>query len=475
MGMIRRSIITAFSAGLLAAAVALPATAFAAQEFDDVEADGWYYKRVCECTDKGYMHGYAGSDLFGVGDTLTRAQFAGIIANYAGVSEDTLSATKDTTGIPDLAKGGEWYTGACNWAVRTGVIVGYSDSEGNTTSFGPNDPITREQMVAILYRYGGKVINNSPKFSMALDRRDVSDWAVPPMKWAMANGIISGVDIDGEHYIKPQDHTLREQAAAVIVSFSKYQHPNVYSLKYDEGLSGAYILDGDGDTLTRPVINLKSASCPEITQYYDDTEKRMATASHLGKYILYQSTAADGLHPLAVDRHGDDKLVFVGDVDEDSSWGSQQVKWTGYCESNLSSTALAGSTSAWTQVDVTEVNDVQLGENWRKDYPGEAGAALLKSKVNLVSSSGWLIGLAEAATTYEWGGTERGVWLEEKAHLSTPCVIGMKDDQGGQYAIDFEHRLEPTSKGYAEYDVSDLEPGTHIFNLAGNRYLVSLS
>ena len=461
MGMIRRSIITAFSAGLLAAAVALPATAFAAQEFDDVEADGWYYKRVCECTDKGYMHGYAGSDLFGVGDTLTRAQFAGIIANYAGVSEDTLSATKDT--------------GACNCAVRTGVIVGYSDSEGNTTSFGPNDPITREQMVAILYRYGGKVINNSPKFSMALDRRDVSDWAVPPMKWAMANGIVSGVDIDGEHYIKPQDHTLREQAAAVIVSFSKYQHPNVYSLKYDEGLSGAYILDGDGDTLTRPVINLKSASCPEITQYYDDTEKRMATASHLGKYILYQSTAADGLHPLAVDRHGDDKLVFVGEVDEDSSWGSQQVKWTGYCESNLSSTALAGSTSAWTQVDVTEINDVQLGENWRKDYPGEAGAALLKSKVNLVSSSGWLIGLAEAAATYEWGGTERGVWLEEKAHLSTPCVIGMKDDQGGQYAIDFEHRLEPTSKGYAEYDVSDLEPGTHIFNLAGNRYLVSLS
>ena len=148
MGMIRRSIITAFSAGLLAAAVALPATAFAAQEFDDVEADGWYYKRVCECTDKGYMHGYAGSYLFGVGDTLTRAQFAGILANYAGVSEDTLSATKDTTGIPDLAKGGEWYTGACNWAVRTGVIVGYSDSEGNTTSFGPNDPITREQMVA---------------------------------------------------------------------------------------------------------------------------------------------------------------------------------------------------------------------------------------------------------------------------------------------------------------------------------------
>ena len=113
--------------------------------FDDVAADSWYYSGVMFVYEKGLIKGYSGTTLFGVGDTLTRAQLATILYRNAnpGVSSD--SRPSNTTGMPDV-KGGEWYTAGVNWAVENGVINGYADEQGNRFAFGPADPVTFEQM-----------------------------------------------------------------------------------------------------------------------------------------------------------------------------------------------------------------------------------------------------------------------------------------------------------------------------------------
>ena len=43
---------------------------------------------------------------------------------------------------------GQWYYDAVNWAKAVGVCNGTSETE-----FSPNDPVTREQLAAFLYRY----------------------------------------------------------------------------------------------------------------------------------------------------------------------------------------------------------------------------------------------------------------------------------------------------------------------------------
>ena len=124
--------------------------------FPDVDYSSWYGKAVTYVAEKGLITGYAAGDkagMFGVGDTLTRAQLATILWRNAcpdeAVSYDPASA-KDTTGIAGSADG-QYYTAAANWAVRNGVITGFVRDDG-TQDFAAGDPVTFEQLITILTR-----------------------------------------------------------------------------------------------------------------------------------------------------------------------------------------------------------------------------------------------------------------------------------------------------------------------------------
>ena len=87
-------------------------------------------------------------------------------------------------------KADKWYTEAIRWAQSNKIVEGYS-----ADSFGSNEPITREQMATILYRYAknhGIDVTNSNTLAGFTDVNKVSSWALDAMKWANAVGLVQG-------------------------------------------------------------------------------------------------------------------------------------------------------------------------------------------------------------------------------------------------------------------------------------------
>ena len=102
-----------------------------------------------------------------------------------GLSVTAFAAVEDT-GFADVAASA-WYADAVLWASREGVISGYGNG-----LFGTNDPVSREQIATILWRYAG-----SPSADAGQDFEDESEiasYAVAAVDWARANGVVNGAD-----------------------------------------------------------------------------------------------------------------------------------------------------------------------------------------------------------------------------------------------------------------------------------------
>lgn len=174
--------------------------------FSDVAEGSWYYGPVVWAYENGVMRGYEGTDKFGPNDIITRAQMAGVLYNIAGnpeVDTSTMERFSD-------CKAGEWYDSAVSWAVQQGIFSGYA----GTDKFGPNDPITREQIAVVLWRQAGEPAS-SGDLSGFPDGADTSSWANDAMTWAVDTGLFLGNDVTGE--LNPVDGLTRAQAAAVMM------------------------------------------------------------------------------------------------------------------------------------------------------------------------------------------------------------------------------------------------------------------
>ena len=190
--------------------------------FDDVTAGSWYYGGVKYVYEKGLITGYSGTNLFGVGDTLTRAQLATILYRNDNPGVSDSSPVSNTTGMNDV-KSGEWYTAAVNWAVKEGVIKGYTDAGGNRVAFGPDDPVTFEQLITVLANHSAEEgeIPRGSDVDSALngfkDGRTVSSWARPSMAWAVQKGLVSGYNDHDGKYLRPGESVARERVAVVLM------------------------------------------------------------------------------------------------------------------------------------------------------------------------------------------------------------------------------------------------------------------
>ena len=105
------------------------------------------------------------------------------------------------------------------WAAVHEIVKGY---EAGT--FGPDDPITREQMASILYRYAsykGYDVTATDDLSAFKDAGDISDWALAPMKWAVAEGLITGVS---EIELDSAGKASRAQVATILMRFVETVH-----------------------------------------------------------------------------------------------------------------------------------------------------------------------------------------------------------------------------------------------------------
>lgn len=168
----------------------------------DVSPNDSYYEAVLFCLFRGYFTGTGGGQ-FSPDAPLTRAQLAQVMWTVCGSPESTPTTFSD---VPE----GTWYYQAVSWCQQSKLISGLG---GNT--FAPNNPLTREQMTAILYRYArhaGSSLDASADMSRFSDQASVSPWAYSSMQWAASNWLI---DISDGALLPKKTVTRAELAEAL--------------------------------------------------------------------------------------------------------------------------------------------------------------------------------------------------------------------------------------------------------------------
>ena len=181
--------------------------------FTDVSEKDWFYNDAMFVYKNGLMLGTS-KTLFSPHGTVTRGMMATILWRMEGSL-----APKGENSFTDV-EAGRWYADAITWTAENGIFAGY-----NKDKFGPDDPITREQLTAIFYRYADykgyklTVTGNLDKFE---DADKITDYAKTVMQWAVGNGLIKG---KAETLLDPQGTATRAEIAAMLHRFIEKVKP----------------------------------------------------------------------------------------------------------------------------------------------------------------------------------------------------------------------------------------------------------
>ena len=172
--------------------------------FTDVPANHWAKAAIQYVYAGGMMTGVSDSE-FAPEATTTRAMIVSMLARM----ENVTSAAD--AGFTDVAAD-DWYATAVNWAAANGIVNGISDD-----TFAPNDPITREQLAAMLMNYAQwKGQDTSARADLSGYSDAPSTWASEAVQWAVAEGLLAGVTDDE---LQPQGQATRAQVAAIMQRF----------------------------------------------------------------------------------------------------------------------------------------------------------------------------------------------------------------------------------------------------------------
>ncbi len=176
--------------------------------FTDAQTTAWYHDGVHYCLDNDLMVGTSGS-TFSPNSDITRGQIVTILWRLEG------SPAASGGSFDDVAADA-YYANAVAWAAEHGIVGGYGDGK-----FGSNDPITREQFAAILYRYaqfkGVDVsVGEDTNIMDYDDVSSISSYAVPAIQWACGSGLMSGVSA---LTLDPTGVTSRAQAATMLMRY----------------------------------------------------------------------------------------------------------------------------------------------------------------------------------------------------------------------------------------------------------------
>ena len=180
--------------------------------FADVNAGDWFYRDVLFSYEKGLMSGMDAAAFAPYANT-TRAQIAVIFYRMEGSP-----AVEGENSFTDVVRdsGTAWFYDAVTWAQQNGIMGGYSNS-----SFAPNDPITREQLAAIFYRYAQYKGYDTTQGGMAIrefdDYESISDYAMGAMAWAVNTGLVKG----DSNLLYPKGTATRAEIAALFHRFAE--------------------------------------------------------------------------------------------------------------------------------------------------------------------------------------------------------------------------------------------------------------
>ncbi|MDO4515976.1 MAG: S-layer homology domain-containing protein [Bacillota bacterium] len=187
----------------------IPCSSYAAgnHPFADVKNSDWYNDAVQFVYNRGLMKG-TNPTTFSPEGRATRGMVVTILHNLENNPDAETGAFSD---VADSA----WYAKAVAWAAENGIVSGYGGG-----LFGPDDPVTREQMAVILNRYSefkGYDYAAQTNLSDYDDVEKISSYARKSMAWANAWGIING---SGSH-LMPKGYANRAQIAAMLMNFCK--------------------------------------------------------------------------------------------------------------------------------------------------------------------------------------------------------------------------------------------------------------
>lgn len=178
------------------------------EKFIDVDQSLWYHEGIDYAIVNNLMNGVA-DNLFAPNGTTNRAMIVTILYRLEG------SPAAEAPTFSDVADD-QWYTDAVGWAAANGIVTGYDED-----TFGPLNPITREQMAAILYRYADSKgydvsADQDTNLLSFTDAETVSQYAIPAIQWAVGEGLINGVEGNA---LAPQGTASRAQVATILMRF----------------------------------------------------------------------------------------------------------------------------------------------------------------------------------------------------------------------------------------------------------------
>ncbi|MBQ2830790.1 MAG: InlB B-repeat-containing protein [Oscillospiraceae bacterium] len=183
------------------------------EKFKDVDQNAWYAEYVDYVVDNGIMQGISDA-LFDPHGETSRAQI--IMSLWRMEGEPLVTHPLYFSDVSE----GAWYADALRWTNSEGIVLGYDDGR-----YGTGDPVTREQIATILWRYARfKGIDTSSGESTSLlkfsDAKKISAYAISALQWACGEKLVEGtVDESGAIVLDPQGSATRAQIAAILMRF----------------------------------------------------------------------------------------------------------------------------------------------------------------------------------------------------------------------------------------------------------------
>ena len=157
--------------------------------FTDVPESFRAYNEIKWAYDNGYVNGTSAT-TFSPNSSISRQQVWMILARLSGADPSNMAEAR-------------------TWAMENGI------SDGTT----PGNAVTRQQLVALLYRYAtmmGYANDARADLSIYPDADTVASYAVEPMQWSVANSIVTGTS-DGT--LNPTGTATRAQFAVILYRF----------------------------------------------------------------------------------------------------------------------------------------------------------------------------------------------------------------------------------------------------------------
>ena len=183
-----------------------------AADFADLTQGTWYYDGVDEMLRAGLMNGVSAA-AFEPDGTLTRAMVVTILYRRAGSPETANAAS--FADVPADA----WYAKAVAWAVAEQITNGVSE-----TTFAPDEPVTRQQLVTFLWRFAGAPAASGSTAGF-VDAAQVAPYAETAFAWATGRKLISGIPAVSGVRLDPQGTATRTQAAVLIARLRAENRP----------------------------------------------------------------------------------------------------------------------------------------------------------------------------------------------------------------------------------------------------------